>query len=105
MKNLINLITERRFVEADEELNSIIPIIMEKKLHELKKATAAKMCEQMGIVGPTRAEKLRSDVLEAIDPEEKTELSVEKGTPSQPKILQLFLRITWADQVALTIRI
>jgi hypothetical protein len=90
MTNLINLIIERNYVEADRELDSIIPLIMEKKLVELKKATAAKMCEQMGIVGPTRSEKLRSGVLEeddieeAVDPKEDG-VSVERGTPQQPK--------------------
>lgn len=85
MTNLINLISERKFVEADQELNSIIPVIMEKKLFEMKKATAAKMCEgKMGVVGPTRAEKLRSGVLEAADPKEDS-MSVERGTPQPPK--------------------
>lgn len=71
MINLINLISEKRFLDADKLIESIIPEIMEQKLFEMKKATAAKMCEQMGIVGPTRAEKLRMDVLEEKDKEEK----------------------------------
>ena len=70
MINLINLISEKRFLDADNLIESIIPEIMEQKLFEMKKATAAKMCEQMGIVGPTRAEKLRMDVLEEDDIEE-----------------------------------
>lgn len=78
MINLINLISEKRFLEADELIDSIIPEIMEHKLFEMKKATAAKMCEQMGIVGPTRAEKLRMDVLEEKDKEEDEEESSEK---------------------------
>jgi hypothetical protein len=72
MTKLISLITERRFVEADEELSSIIPVIMEKKILEMKKATAAKMSEGiMGTVGPDRAKKLRMDVLEEDEIEEE----------------------------------
>jgi hypothetical protein len=85
MTNLINLIAERNYVEADREIDSIIPLIMEKKIMELKKVTAAKMCEQMGIIGPTPSQKRHTGVLEAIDPADKSDLSVEKGTPSTPK--------------------
>ena len=91
MTNLINLISERKFTEAEHELSSMFVSIMEQKLFEMKKATAAKMCEGiMGTVGPTRAEKLRSGVLEedeieeAADPKEDS-ATVERGTPQQPK--------------------
>lgn len=85
MTNLINLISERKFTEAEHELSSMFVSIMEQKLFEMKKATAAKMCEGiMGTVGPTRAEKLRSDVLEAADPKEDS-ATVERGTPQPPK--------------------
>ena len=82
MSNLINLIAERKFNEAEQELSSMFVSIMEQKLFEMKKATAAKMCEQMGL-GPTRAEKLRSDVLETVDPKDNS-ASIEKG-PAQSK--------------------
>lgn len=85
MTNLIDLISERKFTEAEHELSSMFVSIMEQKLFEMKKATAAKMCEGiMGTVGPTRAEKLRSDVLEAADPKEDS-ATVERGTPQPPK--------------------
>jgi hypothetical protein len=83
MKNLISHIYNKNYDQANQSLSESVMLIMEKKLFEIKKRVAAKMCEQMGILGPTRAEKLRSDVLEAIDPEERTEVSVEKGTPKQ----------------------
>ncbi len=83
MKQLVKLISEKNYTEADRELADIIPNLLEQKLLEMKKAVAAKMYEQMGAIGPSRAEKLRSGVLEAIDPKEDS-LSVERGTP-QPK--------------------
>ena len=80
MTKLINLITERRFVEADEELSSMIPLIMEKKILEMKKATAAKMSEGiMGTIGPDRAKKLRMDVLEEDEIEEETEEQLDEA--------------------------
>jgi hypothetical protein len=74
MKNLINLIKEHKFVEAEDEINSIIPLIMEKKIFEMKKAVAAKMCEQMPIVGPTTAQKRMTDVIEMDVSKEKPEI-------------------------------
>ena len=80
MTKLINLITERRFVEADEELSSMIPLIMEKKILEMKKATAAKMSEGiMGTIGPDRQKKLRMDVLEEDEIEEETEEQLDEA--------------------------
>lgn len=84
MTKLINLIAERKFNEAEQELSNKFLGIIEQKLLEKKKSVAAKMCEQMGAVGPTRAEKLRSGVLEATDPKEDS-ASVERGTPQPPK--------------------
>lgn len=83
MKKLLKFISEKNYAEADKELSDIIPNLLEQKLLEMKKAVAAKMHEQMGAVGPSRAEKLASGVLEATDPKEDS-VSVEKGTP-QPK--------------------
>lgn len=81
MSNLINLIAERKFNEAEQELSSMFVSIMEQKLFEMKKATAAKMCEQMG---PTQSQKRHTGVIEAADPQEDS-MSVERGTPQQPK--------------------
>lgn len=67
MKNLVTSVFEKKYTELEEEIYSAIPLIMEKKILEMKKATAAKMSEQMGLVGPTRVEKLRSGVLEEND--------------------------------------
>jgi hypothetical protein len=67
MKNIVQLIRERKFTEAEDQIDNTIPIIMEKKIFEMKKAVAAKMSEQMGIVGPTREKKLASGELEEMD--------------------------------------
>lgn len=80
MKKLISLIREQRFSEAEEEINSSIPLIMEKKILEMKKAVAAKMYEQMG---PTRVQKLRMDVLEE---DELEEMDVSKEKPEYDDI-------------------
>lgn len=73
MKKLVNLIKEQSFVEAEDEINSIIPLIMEKKIFEMKKAVAAKMSEQMGVKSSSK--KVRLDIMEdeieeSIDPTE-----------------------------------
>ena len=87
---LIRNISNKNYDAANEILSEHVSIIMEKKLFELKKNMAAKMCEQMGFMGPSRAEKLRTGVLEedeldeAIDPKEDS-MSVERGIPQQPK--------------------
>lgn len=87
---LIRNISNKNYDAANEILSEHVSIIMEKKLFELKKNMAAKMCEQMGLMGPSRAEKLRTGVLEedeldeAIDPKEDS-MSVERGTPKQQK--------------------
>jgi hypothetical protein len=78
MKNLIQNIHNRNFNEAESILEEKIVDIMEQKLHEMKKAYAAKMSEQMGIVGPTRSEKLRSGVLEE-EPEDGEESSMARS--------------------------
>jgi len=70
MKNIIQLIREHKFTEAEDEINSIVPLIMEKKIFEMKKAVAAKMSEQMGL-GPTMQDKRESGVVE--EKEEKSE--------------------------------
>lgn len=88
--NLIRNISNKNYDAANEILSEHVSIIMEKKLFELKKNMAAKMCEQMGFMGPSRAEKLRTGVLEedeldeTIDPKEDS-MSVERGTPKQQK--------------------
>lgn len=84
MTKLINLISERKFTEAEQELSSMFVSIMEQKLFEMKKATAAKMCEQMGGIGPNQSKKRHMDVIEAADPKEDS-MTVERGTPQPPK--------------------
>jgi len=75
MNNLTHHIVNKNYNEVESILEERIVEIMQNKLFEMKKACAAKMSEQMG---PTRAEKLRMDVLEeddieeAIDPTEMT---------------------------------
>jgi hypothetical protein len=63
MKNIVQLIREHKFTEAEDQIDNAIPLIMEKKLFEMKKAVAAKMSEQMG-VGPTMQDKRESGVVE-----------------------------------------
>jgi hypothetical protein len=77
MKQLVKLISEKNYAEADRELADIIPNLLEQKFLEMKKSVAAKMHEQMGAIGPSRAEKLRSGVLEE-DEIEEMDLSREK---------------------------
>jgi hypothetical protein len=74
MKKLVNLIKEQKFVEAENEINSIIPLIMEKKIFEMKKAVAAKMSEEMPIVGPIIPQKRKMDVIEMDVSKEKPEM-------------------------------
>ena len=73
MKNIVQLVREHRFTEAEDQIDNAIPLIMEKKFFEMKKAVAAKMCEQMGI--KTASEKIRGEftedeIEESIDPTE-----------------------------------
>ena len=73
MKNIVQLVREHRFTEAEDQIDNAIPLIMEKKFFEMKKAVAAKMCEQMGI--KTASEKIRGEITEdeieeSIDPTE-----------------------------------
>jgi len=70
MKNIIQLIKEHKFTEAEDRIDNLIPLIMEKKIFEMKKAVAAKMSEQMG-VGPTMQDKRELGVVE--EKEEKSE--------------------------------
>lgn len=64
MSGIISNIKNKNYDTSNEILSENITLIMEKKLFEMKKSVAAKMSEQMGIIGPSRAEKLRSGVLE-----------------------------------------
>jgi hypothetical protein len=81
MKQLVRFILEKNFIDADKELETVFPAIVEQKLLEMKKAVAAKMHEgKMGIVGPITSEKRASDVLEEDDLEEM-DLSREKPIP------------------------
>ena len=60
MKNIIRLIREHEFTEAEDQIDNTVPLIMEKKLLEMKKAVAAKMSEQM----ITASKKLRRGLTE-----------------------------------------
>jgi hypothetical protein len=73
MKNIIQLIREHRFTEAEDQIDNAIPLIMEKKLFEMKKAVAAKMSEQMGVKSASdkvRAGIMEDEIEESIDPTE-----------------------------------
>lgn len=70
--NLIRNIATKNYDEANKNISESVILIMEKKLFEMKKFVAAKMCEQMGLMGPSRAEKLRTGVLEEDEIEEQT---------------------------------
>lgn len=60
MKNIIQLIREHKFTEAEDQIDNVVPLIMEKKLLEMKKAVAAKMSEQM----QSASKKIRLDIME-----------------------------------------
>ncbi len=83
MKNIIQLIKEHKFTEAEDRIDSLIPLIMEKKIFEMKKAVAAKMSEQMG-VGPTMQDKRKSDVVE--EKEEKSEEDDDKEEKEEEEL-------------------
>jgi ribosomal protein L12E/L44/L45/RPP1/RPP2 len=83
MKNIIQLIKEHKFTEAEDRINSLIPLIMEKKIFEMKKAVAAKMSEQMG-VGPTMQDKRESGVVE--EKEEKSEEDDDKEEKEEEEL-------------------
>ena len=75
MKNIVQLVREHRFTEAEDQIDNAIPLIMEKKLFEMKKAVAAKMCEHMGV--KTASKKVRLDIME----DEIEEMDVSKEKP------------------------
>jgi ribosomal protein L12E/L44/L45/RPP1/RPP2 len=83
MKNIIQLIKEHKFTEAEDRIDSLIPLIMEKKIFEMKKAVAAKMSEQMG-VGPTMQDKRESGVVE--EKEEKSEEDDDKEEKEEEEL-------------------
>lgn len=73
MKNIIQLIREHKFTEAEDRIDSLIPLIMEKKIFEMKKAVAAKMSEQMGVKSASdkvRAGIMEDEIEESINPTE-----------------------------------
>ena len=49
MKNIIQFIREHKFTEAEDQIDNTVLLIMEKKLFEMKKAVAAKMCQEMDV--------------------------------------------------------
>ncbi len=78
MKNLIQLIKERNFTEAENQIDNAIPLIMEKKIFEMKKAVAAKMSEQMN---QSSSQKVRAGIME----DEKEESSEKKEKEDDDK--------------------
>ena len=71
MKNIVQLIRERKFTEAEDHIDNTVPLIMEKKIFEMKKAVAAKMCEQMKSASEKiRLELTEDEIEESIDPTE-----------------------------------
>ena len=67
MKNIVQLIREHKFTEAEDQINNAIPLIMEKKFFEMKKAVAAKMCEQMKSASQKIRGELTEDEIEEMD--------------------------------------
>lgn len=96
MKNFINLIREQNFTEAEQEIDSLIPVIMEKKILEMKKAVAAKMYEQMGVVGPTTSDKRKTDVLENKEEAEEKEDDESEEDEDKEKIDEARVKIVKA---------
>jgi hypothetical protein len=71
MKNIIQLIREHKFTEAEDQIDNAVPLIMEKKLLEMKKAVAAKMSEQMQSASKkVRLGIMENEIEESIDPTE-----------------------------------
>ena len=97
MKNIVQLVREHRFTEAEDQIDNAIPLIMEKKLFEMKKAVAAKMCEHMGV--KTASKKVRLDIME----DEIEEMDVSKEKPEyndiedkrKEKAVKLFLLVLY----------
>ena len=76
MKNIVQLVREHRFIEAEDQIDNAIPLIMEKKLFEMKKAVAAKMCEQM----KSASEKIRGELTEDEKEEHLDEMQIGKSS-------------------------
>ena len=80
MKNIVQLIREHKFTEIGKQIDNSVPLIMEKKLFEMKKAVAAKMCEQMKSASQKiRGELTEDEIEESIDPTEIHNGPVPKG--------------------------
>ena len=95
MKNIVQLVREHRFIEAEDQIDDAIPLIMEKKLFEMKKAVAAKMCEQMGI--KTASEKIRGELTEDEKEEHLDEMQIGKssGISNMAKDMRLSQEPEW----------
>ena len=65
MRDLIDSIVDRNFVEADSIISEAVELIMAKKLEEAKKMCAAKMTEQQGhVMNRTSSQLTRLGVVE-----------------------------------------
>jgi len=74
MIDLIRSIVNKDYVKADSLISETVELIMAKKLHEAKKKTASKMCEQG--LDKSAAELVRRDVVEGeIAPGEESSMA------------------------------
>jgi len=91
MKNIVQLIREHKFVEAEDQIDNAIPLIMEKKLFEIKKAVAAKMCQEM----QSASKKVRLDIMEK-EKEESSENENEKEEEDEEELDEARINIVRA---------
>lgn len=83
MIDLITSIVNKDYVKADSILSETVELIMAKKLHEAKKKTAAKMCENG--LDKSAAELTRRDVVEEEELEEQEVASGKMNSMSYNK--------------------
>ena len=97
MKNIIQLIREHKFTEAEDHIDNTVPLIMEKKLLEIKKAVAAKMCQEMDVSkekpgsegAPSEKDLKNSQTEEVLKEEEELE---ENYHPSYTSAIQMAVK-------------
>jgi hypothetical protein len=77
MIDLIRSIVNKDYVKADSLISETVELIMAKKLHEAKKKTASKMCEQG--LDKSAAELTRRDVVEQETEDDEDYLDIKYG--------------------------
>lgn len=77
MIDLIRSIVNKDYVKADSLISETVELIMAKKLHEAKKKTASKMCEQG--LDKSAAELTRRDVVEQEAEDDEDYLDIKYG--------------------------